>query len=173
MIFSLVVDYFVYYLNLVLSLLLFLKCFHAVWYIALKNHVPLPRFSETFSMWCRGIFGTKWHRFHYCCNLWWVQPLYGIHTLDYYDKGSYNTILPTTRQMYLKKLYHTFSTQSMLKPCSYLDAFCYMYRTVHLERRQFSRKFSQKTSHSSLIGARHGVSFCEYKFYKSMQHLSY
>ena len=63
---------------------LFLKCFQAVLYIALKTHVPLPRFSETFSMWCRGIFGTKWHRFHYCCNLWWVQPLYGINTLDYH-----------------------------------------------------------------------------------------
>ena len=62
---------------------LFLKCFHAALYIALKTHVPLPRFSETFSMWCRGIFGIKWHRFHYCCNLWWVQPLYGINTLDY------------------------------------------------------------------------------------------
>ena len=34
-------------------------------------------------MWCGGIFGTKWHRFHYCCNLWWVQPIYGINTLDY------------------------------------------------------------------------------------------
>ena len=62
---------------------LFLKCFHAVLYIALKTHIPLPRFSETFSMWCRGIFGTKWHRFHYCCNLWWVQSLYGMNTLDY------------------------------------------------------------------------------------------
>ena len=59
------------------------KCFHAVSYIAIKRHVPLPRFSETFSMWCRSIFGTKWHRFHYCCNLWWVQPLYCINTLDY------------------------------------------------------------------------------------------
>ena len=29
------------------------------------------------------MFGTKWHRFHYCCNLWWVQPLYCINTLDY------------------------------------------------------------------------------------------
>ena len=62
---------------------LFLKYFHAVSYIALKIHVPLPRFSETFSMWCKGKFGTKWHRFHYCCNLWWVQSLYGINTLDY------------------------------------------------------------------------------------------
>ena len=62
---------------------LFLKCFHAVLYIVLKRHVPLPRFPETFSMWCSSIFGTKWHRFHYCCNLWWVQPLYCINTLDY------------------------------------------------------------------------------------------
>ena len=66
---------------------LFLKCFHAILYIALKTHVPLLRFSETFSMWCRGIFGTKWHRFHYCCNLWWVQPLYAINTLDYRGTG--------------------------------------------------------------------------------------
>ena len=61
----------------------FLKWFHAVLYTALENHVPLPRFPETFSMWYRIVFGTKWHRFHYCCNLWWVQPLYCINTLDY------------------------------------------------------------------------------------------
>ena len=65
----------------------FLKCFHAVLYIAIKRHVPLPRFPETFSMRCRSIFGTKWHRFHYCCNLWWVQPLYCINTLDYYSRS--------------------------------------------------------------------------------------
>ena len=34
-------------------------------------------------MCCRGIFGTKWHRYHYCWNLWWVQPLHGINALDY------------------------------------------------------------------------------------------
>ena len=62
----------------------FLRCLDAVLYIALKSHVSLPRFPETFSMWCRIIFGTKWHRFYYCCNLWWVQPLYCINTLDYY-----------------------------------------------------------------------------------------
>ena len=62
----------------------FLKCFHAVLYTALENHIPLPRFPETFSMWYRIVFGTKWHRFHYCCNLWWVQPLYCINTLDYF-----------------------------------------------------------------------------------------
>ena len=50
----------------------FLKCFHVVLYTALKNHVPLPRFPETFSMWYRIVFGTKWYRFHNCCNLWWV-----------------------------------------------------------------------------------------------------
>ena len=61
----------------------FSKWFHAVLYIALVNHVPLPRFPETFSMWYRILFGTKLHRFHYCCNLWWVQPLYCINTLDY------------------------------------------------------------------------------------------
>ena len=61
----------------------FLKWFHAVLYTVLENHVPLPRFPETFSMWYRIVFGTKWHRFHYCCNLWWVQPLYCINTLDY------------------------------------------------------------------------------------------
>ena len=61
----------------------FWKCFHAESYTALENHVPLPRFPETFSMWYRIVFGTKWHRFHYCCNLWWVQPLYCINTLDY------------------------------------------------------------------------------------------
>ena len=61
----------------------FSKLFHAVLYIALENHVPLPRFPETFSMWYRIVFGTKLHRFHYCCNLWWVQPLYCINTLDY------------------------------------------------------------------------------------------
>ena len=59
------------------------KWFHAVLYIALENHVPLPRFPETFSMWYRIVFGTKLHRFHYCCNLWWVQPLYCINTPDY------------------------------------------------------------------------------------------
>ena len=59
------------------------KWFHAVLYIALENYVPLPRFPETFSMWYRIVFGTKLHRFHYCCNLWWVQPLYCINTLDY------------------------------------------------------------------------------------------
>ena len=62
----------------------FWKFFHAVSYTALENHVPLPRFPETFSMWYRIVYGTKWHRFHYCCNLWWVQPLYCINTLDYY-----------------------------------------------------------------------------------------
>ena len=61
----------------------FSKWFHAVLYIALENHVPLRRFPETFSMWYRIVFGTKLHRFHYCCNLWWVQPLYCINTLDY------------------------------------------------------------------------------------------
>ena len=66
-----------------LKYIYFSNCFHAVLYIVLKRHVPLPIFPETFSMWCRGIFGTKWHRFHYCCNLWWVQPLYCINTLDY------------------------------------------------------------------------------------------
>ena len=65
------------------KLIYFLKCSHAVLYTALKKHVPLPRFPETFSMWYRIVFGTKWHRFHYCCNLWWVQPLYCINTLDY------------------------------------------------------------------------------------------
>ena len=34
------------------------KCFHAVLYTALENHVPLPRFPETFSMWYRIVFGT-------------------------------------------------------------------------------------------------------------------
>ena len=67
-----------------LKYIYFSKCFHAVLYIVLKRHVPLLRFPETFSMWCRSIFGTKWHRFHYYCNLWWVQPLYCINTLDYY-----------------------------------------------------------------------------------------
>ena len=33
-------------------------------------------------MWCSSIFGTKWHRFNYCSNLWWVQPLHCINTLD-------------------------------------------------------------------------------------------
>ena len=61
----------------------FLKWFNAVLYAALENNVPLPRFPETFSMWYGIIFRTKWHRFHYCCNLWWVQPLYCINTLDY------------------------------------------------------------------------------------------
>ena len=66
-----------------LKYIYFLKCFHVVLYFAIKRHVPLPRFPETFNMWCRSIFGTNWHRFHYCCNLWWVQPLYCINTLDY------------------------------------------------------------------------------------------
>ena len=69
-----------------LKYIYFSKCFHAVLYIALKTHVPLPRFSETFSMWYRNIFETKWQRFHYCCNLWWLQSLYGINTLDYRHK---------------------------------------------------------------------------------------
>ena len=53
-------------------IIFFKKRFRSVSYIALKNHVPLPRFPETFSMWYRIVFGTEQYRFHYCCNLWWV-----------------------------------------------------------------------------------------------------
>ena len=57
-------------------------------------------------MWCGSIFGTKWHRFHYCCNLWWVEPLYCINTLDYYSK-CYLIVLQALflkeRQLYLKE----------------------------------------------------------------------
>ena len=73
----------------------FSKWFHAVLYIALENHVPLRRFPETFSMWYRIVFGTKLHRFHYCCNLWWVQPLYCINTLDY--KGNVSALNTTLK----------------------------------------------------------------------------
>ena len=73
-----------------LEYIYFSKGFHAISYIVLKRHAPLPRFPETFSMWCRSIFGTKWHRFDYCCNLWWVQPLYCINTLDYYQTCIWN-----------------------------------------------------------------------------------
>ena len=66
-----------------LKYIYFSKRFHAISYIVFKRHVPLLRFPETFSMWFRSILGTKWHMFHYCCNLWWVQPLYCINTLDY------------------------------------------------------------------------------------------
>ena len=50
---------------------------------------------ETFGMWYRVVFGTKWHRFHYCCNLWWVQHIYCINTLDYKesDDNMFNPIL--------------------------------------------------------------------------------
>ena len=62
---------------------LFFKMLSCSIIYCLKNPCSTPRFPETFSMWYRSISGTKWHRFHYCCNLWWVQPLYCINTLDY------------------------------------------------------------------------------------------
>ena len=62
----------------------FYQSFETVPYIAMKNHVPLPRFPETFSMWYRTVLGRKWYRFHYCCNLWWVYQ-YILYTLDYWE----------------------------------------------------------------------------------------
>ena len=39
----------------------FLKRFQTVSFIALKNHVPLPRFPETFNMWYRTVHGRKYN----------------------------------------------------------------------------------------------------------------